>query len=182
MENPVLKYFEIEKEQVFVFLISICFKIHFKHLGVEDRVRPSCKGSCLMYKKILVPIDGSGKSLLAACHGAELASNFGASVTLIHVIPVLPLDVRGMVINQFRAEAKELLKKVARDLDRFNVSIDIKVKTGKTAESICIIARKHKYDLIVIGSRGLSEVKGYLLGSVSNAVTIHAPCPVLIIR
>ena len=40
-----------------------------------------------MYKKILVPIDGSGKSLLAACHGAELASNFGASVTLIHVIP-----------------------------------------------------------------------------------------------
>ncbi|HPZ42365.1 MAG TPA: universal stress protein [Bacillota bacterium] len=135
-----------------------------------------------MYKKILIPVDGSSKSLIAARHGAELASRFGSSVTLIHIIPVLPLDLRGMVINKFRAEAKELLKKVARDLERFNISIDLKVKSGKTADCICRVARKYQYDLIVIGSRGLSEVKGYLLGSVSNAVTMHAPCPVLIIR
>jgi len=38
------------------------------------------------------------------------------------------------------------------------------------------------YDLIVTGSRGLSAIKGYLMGSVSNRVTKHAPCPVLVVR
>ena len=135
-----------------------------------------------MYKKILIPIDGSRESILAATQGVQLAAKFGTTITFVHIIPVLPLDVRGMVIDRFRAEACELLKKVAGDLDKFEVSIDIKINTGKTADSICRKARKRKYDLIVIGSRGLSEVKGYLLGSVSNAVTVHAPCPVLIIR
>lgn len=140
------------------------------------------RGICPMYKKILIPIDGSGESVFAARHGVGLASKFGASVTLVHVMPVLPLDVRSMVIDRFREEARELLKKVAQDINTFKIPIDTKIISGKTADSICKIARKHKFDLIVIGSRGLSEVKGYLLGSVSNAVTTHAPCPVLIIR
>ncbi|MEM2981913.1 MAG: universal stress protein, partial [Candidatus Bathyarchaeia archaeon] len=44
------------------------------------------------------------------------------------------------------------------------------------------IAKEEKTDLIIIGSRGLSGVKRFLLGSVSNRVSHHAPCPVLIVR
>ena len=61
-----------------------------------------------MYKKILIPIDGSEKALQAARHGASLAAKIGASVTLFYVLPVMPVDVRSLVINKINARGRKL--------------------------------------------------------------------------
>lgn len=135
-----------------------------------------------MYKKILVPVDGSEKSLQAARHGARLAAEFDASVTLLYVVPEMPADIRSIVIKEINNQGKNLLRKAAQVVASYDVFVEQKILQGHPAETICKKARLHKYDLIVIGSRGLSGVKGYLLGSVSMAVTVHATCPVMIIR
>jgi nucleotide-binding universal stress UspA family protein len=62
------------------------------------------------------------------------------------------------------------------------VEIDKRLEYGKPAEIIIKLANKENYDLIILGSRGLSSVKRYLLGSVSEDVTWHAKRSVLIIR
>ncbi|NLI13708.1 putative universal stress protein [Pelotomaculum propionicicum] len=135
-----------------------------------------------MYKNILIPIDGSEKALQAARHGANLASRIGARVTLFNVTPVMPADVRGMVLNKINAQGRETLEKVAAELTSYNVQVETEMIMGHPAEAICKKAKTGRYDLIIMGSRGLSGVKGYLMGSVSIAVTTHASCPVLIVR
>ncbi len=135
-----------------------------------------------MYKKILIPIDGSDKSMQAARHGAELAAKIGASITLIHVIPILPVDIRSLVMDKVNAQGQELLDKAARDLNKYKVHIKTEMITGHPADAICRKVKASKYDLIIMGSRGLSTVKGYLMGSVSGAVTSHSSCPVLIVH
>ncbi|HBC93441.1 MAG TPA: universal stress protein [Pelotomaculum sp.] len=136
-----------------------------------------------MYKKILIPVDGSEKASLAARQAAELASILGSEVTLFHVVPILPVDrFRSIVIEESRLQGKELLEQVRKELDEFNITIDTDMVPGHPADAICLKARVDKYDLIIMGSRGLSGVKGYLMGSVSSAVTRYAPCSVLIVR
>ncbi|TEB05856.1 putative universal stress protein [Pelotomaculum schinkii] len=136
-----------------------------------------------MYKKILIPVDGSEKASLAARQAAELASILGSEVTLFHVVPILPVDrFRSIVIEESRLQGKELLEQARKELDQFNITIDTDMVPGHPADAICLKARVDKYDLIIMGSRGLSGVKGYLMGSVSSAVTRYAPCSVLIVR
>lgn len=136
-----------------------------------------------MYKKILIPVDGSEKASLAARQAAELASILGSEVTLFHVVPVLPVDrFRSIVAEESRTQGKELLEQLRKELDKFNITIDTDMVPGHPADAICLKARSDKYDLIIMGNRGLSGVKGYLMGSVSSAVTRYAPCPVLVVR
>lgn len=136
-----------------------------------------------MYKKILIPVDGSEKASLATHQAAELASILGSEVTLFHVVPILPVDrFRSIVIEESRTQGKELLEQARKEIAEFNITIDSDIVPGHPADAICLKARVDKYDLIIMGSRGLSGVKGYLMGSVSSAVTRYAPCPVLVVR
>jgi nucleotide-binding universal stress UspA family protein len=59
---------------------------------------------------------------------------------------------------------------------------DKKLEFGNPAETIINVAEKGKYDLIIVGKRGLSTVKRFFLGSVSDDVSHHAKCSVLIVR
>jgi nucleotide-binding universal stress UspA family protein len=136
-----------------------------------------------MYKKILMPIDGSEKSALAAHQGAELAAKLGASITLFHVVPVLPVDrFRSIVLDEAKVQGKELLRSTSAELSSYNVPGDTEMVPGHPADAICVKAKMDKYDLIVMGSHGLSGVKGYLLGSVSSSVSRYAHCAVLIVH
>ncbi len=136
-----------------------------------------------MYKKILIPIDGSEHSTQAALQGAELAQKIGATVTLFHVVPVLPVDrFRSIVIDEVKLQGKEILKQAKKDIIRYEIPIDTDMIPGHPADAIVLKARLEEYDLIIVGSRGLSAVKSYLLGSVSSTVSRHAHCSVLIIR
>lgn len=148
-----------------------------------------------MYKKILVPVDGSDKAAKAALHAADLASKLGAEMTLLYVIPSLsPLvdnsyfspdrfgNIQGAILEEFQRQGEEILKKIKEELAGYSVAIATVISAGHPADEICTKINEDGYDLVVMGSRGLGEIRGYLMGSVSNRVSRHAACPVLIVR
>ncbi|MEW6696948.1 MAG: universal stress protein [Bacillota bacterium] len=145
-----------------------------------------------MYKKILVPLDGSDRATKALSHAVELAKKLGAKVTLINVVPSLPpyvntaVDRLGQaqqaIIDELMRNGKEMLEQYVSSISDKTLDVDTFIVMGQPADEILEKARAENYELIVIGSRGLGEIKGYIMGSVSNRVSRHASCPVLIIR
>lgn len=146
-----------------------------------------------MYKNVLVPVDGSEKSALAALHAAELASKLGGSeLFLLHVVPSLPpyIDIspdrlnkiQQEIIDELYKQGKVILSKVKDDLAAYGLNIHTDITVGHPADEIIKKAREINSELVVMGSRGLGEIKGILMGSVSNRVTKHACCPVLVVR
>lgn len=143
-----------------------------------------------MYKHILIPIDGSAKSDDALECGINWAKTVGAKVTLLHVVPRIPLyakyDYSGVAYTAFLDELEkfgaQLLVLAEDQYADTGVSINTKLRQGNPSEEICQEAEEGDCDLIVMGSRGLGEVKGFLLGSVSGKVVRHAHIPVLIVK
>lgn len=141
-----------------------------------------------MYKKILVPLDGSHRSMAAATHAVQIASKLNSTITFFHVVPNItpyggsPGTAFKAISKEFEAMGESILNDAETEFKGTNVAIEKKLAWGKPEQEICEEAREGQYDLIVIGSRGLGEIKGYLMGSVSNRVSRHAPCPVLIVR
>ena len=139
----------------------------------------------IMYDKILVATDGSGIATEAVAHAAELASAVGASeLVVIHVCPACTPELDPDSSN--RKKATEIVK-AATDLiaskgvaSRSLVEMDYPFE--EVGEAILDITEREGADLLVLGSRGLSEFKGILLGSVSHKVLQNTGCPVLIIR
>lgn len=145
-----------------------------------------------MYRKILVPVDGSEKASKAALHAAELASKMGSEITLFHVVPSLPPyvntspdrfgNIQQAIMDEFQKHGQDILSQVKSDLIGYNLNIKSEIAVGQPADEILNRVKEQGYDLLVMGSRGLGEIKGYLMGSVSNRVARHASCPVLIVR
>ena len=146
-----------------------------------------------MFQKILLATDGSEGALHAAQTAAHIAGKYAARVTLLYVVtppmPAMPmLDLPGFNIDpatviQYAENAGNAVCRATGDvLDSSNVKYDTRVELGHPAESIINVATEGKYDLIVIGSRGLGGVKSFFLGSVSDRVAHMAHCPVLIVR
>lgn len=140
-----------------------------------------------MYKKVLVPIDGSPHSNRAEQTAVEIAKLMGAEVCLIHVIippqytafyGETPIPVSQNVMDELENRGKTLLDEHAAKYSGLKISTELFI--GHPAETICQRAKEGGYDLVIIGSRGLGAIKGYLLGSVSDRVSHHAPCSVLI--
>lgn len=146
----------------------------------------------MAYKKILVPVDGSHRAQTAAQHAAELAGKMDATLVLFHVIPIMPVytgrygqvnDAYSLINDQLEESGKEILERTEKEIAPYQINkVETKIVRGIPAQEICQEAADGGYDLLVMGSRGLSDIKGYLMGSVSNRVSRHAPCPVLIVR
>lgn len=120
-----------------------------------------------MYKKILVATDGSRTAGKAAQVGVGLAKSVGAAAILLHVG-----DPK---------EGKSVLDEAAKHLGN-GVKLATKTVSGDPADMICEVAEKEKVDLIVVGNKGMTGAKRFLLGSVPNQVSHHAPCNVLIVK
>lgn len=146
-----------------------------------------------MFTKILLASDGSEYALRAAQAAAELAKALGASVTLLHVftMPAVQMTVPGapgvdMDPGAFSTYVEQVqdavAKRTGRVLDEAGVQYNTLLEAGHPAEVIIRIAEDDGYDLIVMGSRGLSAIQSFLLGSVSDKVSHHAHCPVLIVK
>jgi nucleotide-binding universal stress UspA family protein len=84
------------------------------------------------------------------------------------------VDLRGVAIS--------VLKRAEHYVRDQGVELDTHAREGDPAEVIIEIANEQQADLIVVGSRGLTGIKRFLLGSVSNKVSHHAPCSVMIVR
>jgi nucleotide-binding universal stress UspA family protein len=144
-----------------------------------------------MITRVLVAIDGSDTSLLAAKYAAFLATNLGCKVTLLHVVeyPPLPFALAGVSEEESRRfnnrvveSGRSILRLGQKPLAEAGVAAEIELREGRPADVICQVAQEGKFDLVIIGNRGRGMVSRVLLGSVSQEVVRAAPCPVLVIR
>ena len=135
-------------------------------------------------KRILVGIDGSSNSNRAASFAAEMASKFGASVTLLFVVSPSDHDMLAgkstSMDEEKRGFGEQRLKKAESALTDAGVNFDTDIEFGHAAEKILVVSERG-YDLIVLGTRGQSAVRGFLMGSVSSQVSQHSKVPVVVV-
>lgn len=145
-----------------------------------------------MIKSILVAVDGSEHSRKALDMACDLGARYQAQLTIVNVAEPSPnaeLVWGGTSISlgtrpgDQSAAAKKIVETAAEVAREKGVEqVETAVFEREPAESILDLARRSKTDLIVMGHRGLSRLKGLLVGSVSNKVTQLAPCAVLTVR
>ena len=144
-----------------------------------------------MFKRILVPLDGSARAESAIPIAARIARAYGASVTLLRIAetpveygPYLapPASYAKEVIEADIARLKEYLQKAAQAEALAGVQVEAKALFGAVAPTIIAAAQAYHASLIVMCSHGYSGFKRWLLGSVADKVARHAPVPILIVR
>ena len=144
-----------------------------------------------MYKKILVPLDGSETAEDALDHLKAIARGGGVeTVVLIRVLETMIIDARDYVAaehvhaaeEKLKADARKYLKKVAADLKEEGFNVDTKlVVDGNAAAKILETARDNDIDLIIMCTHGKSGFPHWVFGSVTHRVLIHSPVPVLVV-
>jgi nucleotide-binding universal stress UspA family protein len=138
-----------------------------------------------MFEKILVATDGSDNADAAVQDAVELARLAGSkAILIVHVCSGCTTDVDPEGINL--GLAHKIVERAAARFKGVDAEVSTRVETDYPPESlgtaVVEVADQEKPDVIVIGSRGLSEFRGMLLGSVSSKVVQHAKCPVLVIK
>ena len=142
----------------------------------------------MMYKKILVPTDGSEFAKKAQKHALFLAKVSGAEIVAVSVtennfVNGLPLDDEVYQLNQILKERSE---ENLKEFDELNDNNDLKIthviREGSPAKVILEVAKDEDIDLIVMGSSGKSGFDRFILGSVSDKVVNTAKCPVLVVH
>ena len=140
-----------------------------------------------MYKKILVPTDGSEFAKKAQLQAIYLAKATGAEIIALSVSE--NHFINGISLNDEVEQLNEILKdRCEQDLKQFEdmndgeVKISPVIREGSPAKSILDVASEEDVDLIVIGSSGNSGFDRFILGSVSEKVVHTAKCPVLIVH
>jgi len=146
-----------------------------------------------MYKKILVPVDGSEGSSLALEHCLKMLENEKPEkVVLFHAVSY-PTQ-----LETYSGKMRSAMKKVKEDLEEYGtevlqnaknkmtekggVSVETKLIWGDPKYAIVTEAEEGKYDLIIMGSRGLSGIKSFFVGSVSNHVAQHVKCTIILVK
>jgi nucleotide-binding universal stress UspA family protein len=145
-----------------------------------------------MFRSIVVGTDGSDTAKQAVREAIELAKQIGAAVDLVSAYePVsnqrlreeakqVPDDMQWMVNP--RADVNATLDEAAEAVRSAGVEVQTFAREGDPADAILDVAEERDSDLIVVGNKGMTGAKRFLLGSVPNKVSHHAPCSVLIIR
>lgn len=144
-----------------------------------------------MFKKVLVPVDGSVSSFSALDLAIDMANSLGADLVVMTVIQTM--SIQGWAVGpQFKTEADNVdeKKKMATHIMEMALIKCSKVqgkvehynKIGYPSETIVETATETGCDCIVIGSRGLSGIKEAVLGSISSQVAHLAKQPVLIVK
>jgi nucleotide-binding universal stress UspA family protein len=144
-----------------------------------------------MFSSIVVGTDGSDTASEAVRQAIALARAVGARIELVSAYePVtdarlretieVPQDLHWM-LNP-REDVEATLEQAAADVRAAGVEVEVYARQGDPADAILDVAEERGSDLIVVGNKGMTGAKRFLLGSVPNKVSHHAPCSVLIIR
>ena len=146
-----------------------------------------------MISTIVVGTDGSDTARKALQEAADLAAGLGASIEVVSAYSRVsntrlreeqreaPADIQHRIgasedADALLEEAKELIQDAGVE------KVRVHAREGDPADAILDVAEERGADLIVVGNKGMTGAKRYLLGSVPNKVSHHAPCSVLIIR
>jgi nucleotide-binding universal stress UspA family protein len=146
-----------------------------------------------MIDSILVGTDGSDTAGVAVAQAIDLARALGARLQIVSAYePVperrlrtqrltVPADVEWTV--NLREDVLALLESAERDAQAAGVTaIETFARLGDGADAILDVAEEQGCDLIVVGNKGMTGATRFLLGSVPNKVSHHAPCSVMIVR
>jgi nucleotide-binding universal stress UspA family protein len=144
-----------------------------------------------LFSKILVGLDGSDYSLKALAFAIDLAKKYQSQLVLVHVVmrqiyainpPEAGVLAGTAVVRELEANGKVILTKGEETVKAQGIPVETRLRQGVPAEELLRAASDEKADLMVLGSRGLSQVRAFFLGSVSDKVSHHARCPTLIVR
>jgi nucleotide-binding universal stress UspA family protein len=145
-----------------------------------------------MFDSIVVGTDGSETAREAVRQATELATRLDADIHLVSAYePVpegrlreerqeVPEDLQWMVNP--REDVAATLEEAEEQLKNAGVGVETHAREGDPADAILDVAEEKNADLIVVGNKGMTGAKRFLLGSVPNKVSHHAPCSVMIIR
>jgi nucleotide-binding universal stress UspA family protein len=134
---------------------------------------------------ILLATDGSREAELAATTAADLAKSTSSELHVVHVGELRPTFLAQTEVEpaQLEREAQQLLDEQARKVEGAGSTVkEAHLRLGRADEEIVDLAHSIGAGLIVMGSRGHGRIRGALMGSVSDSVVRHAPCPVTIVR
>lgn len=144
-----------------------------------------------MYKKILIPLDGSKFAESALKHVRVLATGCQTeTVILLRVVEPIIVDVKDAITAEHarnaeqkrEADAKEYLEKIAGGLRKENIPVEIRLaKSGEPADGILELSEEENIDLIIMSTHGRTGFQKWVFGSVANRVLIHSPIPVLMV-
>ena len=152
-----------------------------------------------MIENILVALDGSKAANKALEFALDLAEKYSAHVVLLTAADAVPVPLTVYSAPDMELGAPVFMEKYLKELKNYhekmlakalkkakkskpNVKISTKLVEGRPAHTIIDTAKEGKFDIIVMGSRGLGGIKEFFLGSVSDRVADEAPCPVLIVK
>jgi nucleotide-binding universal stress UspA family protein len=145
-----------------------------------------------LFNSIVVGTDGSDTANKAVEQASDLASRLGSTVHLVSAYEPVPQgrlrDERQQVPDDMqwminpREDVNNVLEESAKTLQEAGVAVEIHAREGDPADAILDVAEEQEAALIVVGNKGMTGAKRFLLGSVPNKVSHHAPCSVMIIR
>jgi nucleotide-binding universal stress UspA family protein len=142
-----------------------------------------------MYKAIVVGTDGSARADMAVSQAFALAALTGATVHAVHAVhPAATTgfsDVPGTAqatSASLRDHADQVGSKLLAQAERQQVPIEMHSPEGDPADALLSVAAAVDADLIVVGNRGMTGMKRFVLGSVPNKVSHQCPCSLLIVN
>lgn len=149
-------------------------------------------------KKVLVAYDGSEPSEKALNHTIEIAKKFHSQITLLTVVPTIMIPVfpeegfspltAAKSFCGYQDGMKEVYEKALKEAEEkiIEKAPELKVETtlreGRPSKTIIEIAENEDFDLIVLGSRGIGGITGWILGSTSRRVVDSCTKPVLVVK
>lgn len=139
-----------------------------------------------MFGKIMVAYDGSEHARRAFAAGLDLAERYGAKLDVVMVAD-LP-DYAGTVgeVEDHKAEAQAFygksLEKIQWLMRKSDVQFETHLLFGHVGQTLVRYAEEKGMDLVIVGARGLSRLQQLVMGSVSQFVSRHAPCAVLVVK
>lgn len=141
-----------------------------------------------MFTNVLVPVDGSDNSYRALDAALLLTEKLGSSITVVNVIEQVPIThiesekLLSELLEAYKKENQEILSKCSNIATEKGLSIKTLLLQGNPASVILDYSKKEKFDLVIMGSRGMGKFKQLILGSVSSKIVHHSPCAILLIR
>jgi nucleotide-binding universal stress UspA family protein len=138
------------------------------------------------FKKILVGMDGSSNSMRGLNEAISLARQSQGVITGIHVLPEFPpaydINIKSYRV-QLSKQAKKFMEFAKTSAARHGIEFNEKIASSKNAvDAIVGFASKSKFDVIVIGSRGLGSPKANYIGSVAHGIVNNSKVPVLVVK
>ena len=157
-----------------------------------------------LFDKILVAVDGSEPAYRALDVAVDLADRYSAEMVIVSVVTpliyplirftstdfptpvpaIIPAAAAGEYIKELRTQHEKVLEDALKRAKETkpDLKVSTKILEGRPADEIVRFAKEERFDIIVMGSKGLGGIKEIFLGSVSDRVADEASCPILIVK